>query len=90
MTQNIQIKSDGGAFTKIYIDGHEIKGVRSWHLSHGAGYIPILKLDLNALNLDVDSKVLMYDRNSMQGFDIVWRDDDIVESDTKTVSGDDC
>lgn len=90
MSQHIQIQSNGSAFTKVLIDGHEIKGVRSWELSHGAGYVPILKLDINALNLDVDAKALAYDRNSMRGFDIVWRGDDLEGSDTKTVSGEDC
>lgn len=90
MSQRIQIKSDGDSFTKVFIDGHEIKGIRSWELSHGAGNVPVLKLDINALNLDVDAKVLKYDKNSMRGFDIVWFDSELPEAETKTVSGEEC
>lgn len=74
--QKIEIKSkyeDGSAFTQVFIDGKKIDGVRSFELTHGAGGPPILKLDLNALNIAVDAEVLMYDKNSMDEMEIHWK-----------------
>lgn len=47
-------------YTEIFIDGHKINGVRSFVLSqdHGSCY-PILTLDLNAVNVCVDSPMLL-------------------------------
>lgn len=58
---HIEIKTGiSGAFTEIFIDGHKIPGVRSYKLEHGAGKsLPILTVDLNALNLSVDVPVFM-------------------------------
>lgn len=56
----IEIKSVDGVFTEIYIDGHKLRGVRSWHLRHdGYGTAPTLTVDLNALDLSVDGKFLL-------------------------------
>lgn len=74
--QEIKIKSkDNGALTELYIDGKKIEGVRSYELSHGAGGTPILKLDINALNISVDSPVLLFDKNSMQEMTIGFREE---------------
>lgn len=56
----ITTSKSGGAFTEIFLDGHKIPGVRSYKLEHGAeNSLPILTLDLNALNLSVDVPVFM-------------------------------
>lgn len=55
----IKIKTIGkppSIFTEIYIDGHKIHGVRSYELKHGVGNkLPTLTMDLNALDVSVDS-----------------------------------
>lgn len=59
---NIEIKSrneNGSIFTDIFIDGNQIKGVRRFKLEREVGNsIPILTLDLNALNISVDTECL--------------------------------
>ena len=52
-------KDSSGVFTEIFVDGHKLRGVRSFELK-GNGYnrIPTLTLDLNALNLTVDGEFI--------------------------------
>ncbi len=60
-TSKIEIKRNQEfGYTEIFIDGHKINGVRSFVLSqdHGSGY-PTLTLDLNAVNICVDSPMLL-------------------------------
>lgn len=59
----IEIKScdleNGSIFNEVYIDGHKLKGVRSFRLEHKAGdSVPTLTLDLNAIATTVDGFVL--------------------------------
>jgi len=49
----IEIRTDG-AFSKVFIDGNEVRGVRSYSLAHKAGELPSLQLDLTALDVTVD------------------------------------
>ena len=57
--QKIEIKTQG-AFSEIYVDGHKLDGVRSFKLEQGVGnQIPVLTVDLNALNLSVDGEMLL-------------------------------
>ena len=77
---NIRIKTDR-AFTEVFIDGQKIKGVRRLEFTHGAGGKPILKLDLNALDLSVDGKILLYDLNSAQGMDLRLLPENLPEED---------
>lgn len=59
-SQKIEIRTDG-AFSEIYVDGHQLKGVRRFKLEHGVGnQFPILTVDLNALNLSIDGRMLLY------------------------------
>ena len=55
----IEIKTKGeppSAFTEIWIDGHQIKGVRRFTLEQEVGNeIPLLTLDLNALDVSIDA-----------------------------------
>lgn len=51
----------GSIFTEIYVDGHQLRGVRRFKLEQGAGNsIPILTVDLNALNISTDTMALMF------------------------------
>lgn len=54
-----QVDGEKGIFTEILIDGHKIDGVRSFTLKQGVGDdVPTLTLDLNALELATDMKML--------------------------------
>lgn len=81
---NIKIKTDG-AFSEVFIDGQKIKGVRRLEFTHGAGGKPILKLDLNALDLSVDGKILLYDLNSARGMDLQLLPENLPEGDLLSV-----
>lgn len=48
------VEGTSGAFTEIYVDGHKLNGVRSYSLAQDKNCIPILTVDLNALNISVD------------------------------------
>ena len=51
-SQEIEIKTNG-AFSEIYVDG-------SFKLEHGVGnQLPLLTVDLNALNLSIDGEMLL-------------------------------
>lgn len=50
-----QCNRDDGIFTEILIDGHKLHGVRRFELKQEVGNeIPILTVDLNAMNLSTD------------------------------------
>lgn len=54
-----QVDGEKGIFTEILIDGHKIDGVRSFMLKQGVGDdVPTMTLDLNALELATDMKML--------------------------------
>ena len=54
-----QVEREQGIFTEILVDGHKLEGVRSFKLKEGVGNsIPTLSIDLNALNLATDLKML--------------------------------
>ena len=54
-----QVDGERGIFTEVLIDGHKIDGVRSFTLNQGVGDgIPTLTLDLNALNLATDMRMV--------------------------------
>ena len=55
----IQIKSVDGTLTEVIIDGHPIHGVRSMKLTKKGCKIPVLTLDLNALDIEIDSLMLV-------------------------------
>lgn len=58
-SSHVEIKSDkeNPVVIHIFIDGHEIKGVRSFKMEYKEGY-PVLTLDLNAFNVSVDSPMV--------------------------------
>lgn len=52
----IEIKStENGKQTEIFIDGHKLHGVRKFKLEQYATDTPVLTVDLNALDVSVDS-----------------------------------
>lgn len=54
-----QVDGEHGIFTEVLIDGHKIDGVRRFSLNQGVGDgIPTLTLDLNALNLATDMRMV--------------------------------
>lgn len=55
-----QCEGKEGIFTEILVDGHKLQGVRRFELKQESGNsIPILTVDLNALNLSIDAVVVM-------------------------------
>lgn len=61
-SSRIEIKTSklGCGFTEIYVDGHRLRGVRSYELKHHVNNVPVLTLELNALDIAVDQEVLMF------------------------------
>lgn len=54
-------KENGSMFTEIYVDGHKLNGVRKFKLEQKVGNcIPILTVDLNALNVSTDTMALIF------------------------------
>ena len=54
----IEIESHGTK-AKIKVDGIEVHGVRRYALVHEAGKVPMLKLDLIAVDVTVDGKQVL-------------------------------
>ncbi len=55
---HIEIKIDGRN-TKIFIDGKELKGIRSYCLSQNSETkLPILQINLLAMDLSIDTKMI--------------------------------
>lgn len=55
-----QVDGEQGIFTEIYVDGHKLKGVRRFKLKQEVGNsIPVLTVDLNALNLSTDVRAVL-------------------------------
>lgn len=61
-----QVDGEKGIFTEILIDGHKLEGVRSFELKQGVGNsVPILSIDLNALNLSTDLQMLQVNQKGI-------------------------
>lgn len=61
-----QVEGEKGIYTEILIDGHKLEGVRSFELKHGIGdCVPILSIDLNALNLSTDLQMLQVNQKGI-------------------------
>ena len=61
-----QVNGKEGIFTEILIDGHKLDGVRSFELKQGVGNsVPILSIDLNALNLSTDLQMLQVNQKGI-------------------------
>lgn len=64
--------------TKIYVDGHELEGVKSFTLKQVAGRPPVLSLDLCYLNLAVDQKGILWSQPLDTEMEITFKTDQIV------------
>lgn len=61
-----QVEGKKGIFTEILVDGHKLEGVRSFELKQGVGNsVPILSIDLNALNLSTDLQMLQVNQKGI-------------------------
>lgn len=61
-----QVDGEKGIFTEILIDGHKLEGVRSFELKQEVGNsMPTLSIDLNALNLSTDLKLLQVNQKGI-------------------------
>lgn len=60
-----QVENKHGIFTEILIDGHKIDGVRSYELKQKAGMVPVLTIDLNALDIATDLKMLLVKQDAV-------------------------
>lgn len=58
-SSRIEIKSTDGTYTDVFIDGNPIHGVRSMRFEKKAHDMPVLTLDLNALDISVDSPMVL-------------------------------
>lgn len=54
----IVIKTLGGPLAEVYVNGRKLDGVKGYNLTHRAGEIPHLTLELSATNVTVETKVL--------------------------------
>lgn len=56
-----QADGEKGIFSEILIDGHKLRGVRSFELKQGVGdSVPTLTVDLNAFDYAIDLKMLRF------------------------------
>lgn len=55
----IRVESDDG-LCKIFVDGHELKGVRRFKLEQDFADAPRLTVDINAFDITVDSPCILY------------------------------
>lgn len=56
----IRTKESSSSFTEVYVNGHKLDGVRRYTLRHDPeDGIPVLTVDLNALDLAVDVECIM-------------------------------
>ena len=54
---HIEVKSDG-ITTQVFMDGHELHGVRGLRFEHNSkDEIPVLNLEINGLDATLDLKV---------------------------------
>ena len=61
-----QVDGEKEIFTEILVDGHKLEGVRSFELKQEVGNsIPILSVDLNALDLSTDLKLLQVNQKGI-------------------------
>lgn len=69
----IEIKSKGHGITQIYIDGHELNGVRQFKLSQYATDMPILTVDLNALDISVEGEFILRHEGFAEEMEITFK-----------------
>lgn len=79
---HIEIKSkehdgNGTIFMEIFVDGHKLTGVRRFELKADVGNsLPILTVDLNAIDLAVDTQLLRLNHYGLGEIkDIIFKND---------------
>lgn len=80
---NIRIQTQeggGGIFSEVFLDGQKLRGVRSYRLEQKVGdNFPILTVDLNALDLTVDGRLLLYQKGKGNIEKIVFKEEELPE-----------
>lgn len=54
----IKIKTDGVMGTEIIVDGVRLKGVRGFSFQQRAGELPVLQIDMQATDINMDTKAI--------------------------------
>lgn len=66
MTQKIEIKprraGELPSAIHLFVDGHEVKGIRSLRYKVDPNEIPHLVLDLNAIDISIDSECVVFQK----------------------------
>lgn len=81
----VEIRSigDSSIFTKILINGHELKSVRSYKLEQVAGNKAKLTLDFSCVIIAVDQPVELWDKNHDCGLEITYKIPELNEAVTE-------
>lgn len=58
LNPEITIKTLGGPLAEVYVDGRKLDGVKGYNLTHKAGELPQITLELNATNVTVETMIL--------------------------------
>lgn len=69
---HLEIKVNGSS-ASVLVDGHELKGVRAFELKHVADGVPVLTLDLSALDVTFDTSYVKYQSINGQELDIRYK-----------------
>ena len=54
----IKIKTDGVMGTEITVNGVKLKGVRGFRFKQRAGELPVLQIDMQATDIDMDTTAI--------------------------------
>lgn len=57
-TPEIKIKTDGVIGTEITVNGVKLKGVRGFKFQQRAGELPVLQIDMQATDIDMDTTAI--------------------------------
>lgn len=62
-----------GSQASVFVDDHELKGVRAFKLKHVADGVPVLTLDISALDVTFDAQYVKYQSINGQELDIRYK-----------------
>lgn len=69
---HLEIKVNGSQ-ASVFVDGHELKGVRAFNLKHIADGVPVLTLVISALDVTFDTPYVKYQSINGQELDIRYK-----------------
>lgn len=71
----IEIKNseNGVSLIDVFIDGHKVNGIRSITFHAEPAQLPIVEIDFNALDISINSPVLLFDKTSMGEMEITFK-----------------